>query len=106
MEFVIVLAAVLAQDTQELIRRLGHDEYQVREKAEAELRKIGKPALTELQCAEKDPDPEIRTRAASLVRYLTQIRWFTDETAALREAAARKKKLLVFSTGGELDGYA
>ena len=67
---------------------------------------LGSKALPALKkAAESHDDPEIRVRAASIVKHLTQIHWVTDFHAALRQAKKSGKRLLVFSTGGPLDGY-
>src|SRR5262245_29525086 len=55
-----------------LIRQLGHDEYAKREEASEALDAIGKPALDALRkAANTDDDPEIRFRAARIVRAVT-----------------------------------
>jgi len=65
-----ILAAGLAlQDdgVREAMKNLGSDNYETREKAAAELRKIGAPALEALRRAAKDDaDPEVRLRARQL----------------------------------------
>lgn len=54
----------------ELITKLGHEDFRVRESAQEDLRKIGKSALPDLQQATKSPDPEVATRAEALVREM------------------------------------
>ncbi len=75
MTLALAATLVLMQDgaqIEELIKRLGSEEYSVREKASEELRKIGKPALEALRKAAESPDPEVRTRAKSLLQELAE----------------------------------
>lgn len=65
----LALTLFLAQDEAklaELIRLLGSEEIQTREKAEKELLAVGAPAYPALERAMKDKDPEIRSRAKSI----------------------------------------
>jgi len=69
-----LLAALLiafAQDQdriQDLIRKLGSDDFSVRELATEELKKIGKPAQDALKkAAAESEDPEVRQRAKSIL---------------------------------------
>jgi uncharacterized protein (TIGR03067 family) len=65
-----------------LVRKLGHDEFQMRQAASKELVNIGEPALPLLRKAgASDPDPEIRWRAAEAVRTVME---------RIRAAATRK----------------
>lgn len=64
-----VLMALLAQpgagpDT--LVRRLGSDDFATRETAEAELSRMGLPALAAIEAGLGDPDPEVRRRCLVL----------------------------------------
>jgi len=54
----------------QLITKLGDDDFNVRQEAQEELRKMGQPALPALREAAKSADPEVSSRAESL---LTQI---------------------------------
>lgn len=71
MTFVLALLLTLTQDAdriQDLIRKLGSEEYSAREQATEELRKIGKPAREALKkAAEESGDPEVRQRAQALL---------------------------------------
>ena len=51
----------------ELIRQLGSDDWQVREKATEELIEIGPLAIGEMQRARNNPDAEIRERAQKII---------------------------------------
>ena len=53
-----------------LIARLGHEDYQARQQAQDQLRRIGEPALPALREAIKSTDPEISSRAEALVREI------------------------------------
>ncbi|MBN1422202.1 MAG: hypothetical protein JXP34_25735 [Planctomycetes bacterium] len=59
--------AGLAEKIAATVERLGSDDYDEREAATAELRKIGLPALDALKVAAKSEDEEVRTRAEALV---------------------------------------
>ncbi len=50
-----------------LIKRLGDDDFRVREEATEELFKCGKPALPELTKAVENENPEIQLRAQTLI---------------------------------------
>jgi len=54
----------------ELIKLLGHTEYDKREEAEKGLLEIGRPALKQVEAATKDKDAERATRAKELVAKL------------------------------------
>lgn len=62
----------------QLIAELGHEDYFVRERAQAELARLGLEALDALTEAEESDDIEIASRARYLIRRL-QIEWATDE---------------------------
>src|SRR5262245_4676323 len=54
-----------------LIEQLGDDNFDKRQEASQRLEKIGKPALTALkQAAQEHADPEVKSRAADLVRHI------------------------------------
>lgn len=53
-----------------LIRDLGADEFKTRQKADEELRSIGRAALPHLRKAVEDPDPERSARARDIIRDL------------------------------------
>ncbi len=71
MTFIVALLLTLAQDAeriQELIKKLGSEEFAIREEATEELKKIGKPAQEALRKAPAESeDPEVRQRAKSLL---------------------------------------
>lgn len=71
MTLILALLPFLLQDAdrvQDLIRKLGSEEYTVREQAQEELKKIGKSARPALQkAAEESDDPEVRQRAQALL---------------------------------------
>lgn len=62
----------------QLIAEMGHDDYFVRERAQAELARLGLEALDALIEAEESDDIEIASRARFLVRRL-QIEWATEQ---------------------------
>jgi len=71
MTLLLALLLTLTQDAdriQELIHKLGSEDYSVREQATEDLRKIGKPAREALQkAADESDDPEVRQRAQTLL---------------------------------------
>jgi len=71
MTFLLALIPLLFQDAdrvQDLIRKLGSEDYATREQATEELKKIGKPARAALQqAAAESGDPEVRQRAQDLL---------------------------------------
>ena len=66
-----LLFAFAAQDAdriQDLIRKLGSDDFTTREQATEELKKAGKPAREALQkAADESDDPEVRQRARTIL---------------------------------------
>jgi tetratricopeptide (TPR) repeat protein len=62
----------------QLIAQLGDPDFAVRERAEAELARIGLDAFDPLNEATKSDDIEIALRAQYLVRSLS-VRWFSDD---------------------------
>lgn len=70
---VAALGGAFAQDDgriDDLIRRLGSDDFAARERAQAELVRIGAPALQKLKTAMQDPDPEISLRSRQIVEQI------------------------------------
>jgi hypothetical protein len=71
MTLLLALLLTLTQDAdriQELIKKLGSEDYAVREQATEELKKLGKPAHEALQkAAAESSDPEVRQRAQALL---------------------------------------
>jgi hypothetical protein len=54
----------------ELVRQLGSEDFGAREKADQELRRIGRPAIPELEKAVAAEDLEVRDRAAQILRAI------------------------------------
>jgi hypothetical protein len=65
------------QSPEALVARLGSAKYTERERAARELEAIGPDALPALRAALDAPDPEVRRRAALLVRRLEDRQWKT-----------------------------
>src|SRR5437868_2102685 len=62
-------------DVAELIRRLGAQEFKVRENASAELRKYGETASKLLrEAARENPDLEVRRRAKGVLNLIERDR--------------------------------
>ncbi|RME74990.1 MAG: PDZ domain-containing protein, partial [Planctomycetota bacterium] len=62
--------ANLKEKIEKLIRLLGHENFQVREKATEELKKIGKPAVPYLEKALKSKEPEVQWRARNILQHI------------------------------------
>ena len=75
--------ALLAR-VHELIKRLGDDDFSVREKASADLVTLGPLALPALREAKSNSDPEVVRRAVECLRRIE-----SDAGPALVQAAAR-----------------
>src|SRR5687768_12327833 len=71
-------------DIPALVRQLGDADFRTREAAHNRLREIGKPAMPALRDALSGDDPEVCSRADSLLRQIERPRippgWFTDPT--------------------------
>jgi len=65
--FVTAPESGLQEKVAAAVKRLGSDDYDEREAATQELRKIGLPAFEALKAAAKSEDEEVRTRAEALV---------------------------------------
>lgn len=90
-----------------LVRQLGADRYEDRERASRALERLGAPALEQLRLARNHPDPEVRNRAASLVgriegaladRELCRVRaliaQLSSDSFPARQEASRQLSLL------------
>lgn len=75
-----------------LIEQLGHEDYFVREKAQAELAKLSFEAFDALSAATTDKNLEIAARAKYLLQ-LMRVEWTTE-----RDAAEVKKLLAGYET--------
>ncbi len=98
----------LAQDEARvatLLEQLGGDDVEAREAAEAELVKVGRPALPVIRKAILKADSEVKGRLERVVKAVTEPRWMTDLAKAKEIAAREKKPILVFSTIGDVGGY-
>jgi HEAT repeat protein len=74
----------------DLVKKLGDDEFDVREKASADLVKAGRLAAPLLRPAVHDRDAEVARRAADCLREIEQGNDAALTTAAARVLAARK----------------
>jgi hypothetical protein len=72
----LLLSLMLVQDPDvpALIRQLGSSDFDAREKADQELRRIGEKALPALEKAAGDEDPEIAARAKRLIDDIKKTR--------------------------------
>jgi len=68
--FAVAQEEDLDKKTARLIRDLGSEDFETREKATAELKKIGKPAVPELRKAAASEDPEVQLRAKKILDEL------------------------------------
>ena len=85
----VPLSPQMQQRLQRLTDELGHEEYAVRERATAELSKIGGPAVPALAIAAKSRDLEVCSRAVSVLQeiYRTSARTGQFETTDAAEFA-------------------
>ena len=72
-----------------LIERLGAEEFQAREEAQAELKKMGKATIPLLEKGALGDDAERRARCTALVKALTE----PPATATFHRPAAARQKL-------------
>jgi len=61
----------MARVVESLVADLGHELYQVRERATATLRRIGYAARQPLETAARSDDPEVRVRARDILRDIS-----------------------------------
>lgn len=54
----------------DLVRRLGSDDLERRQKADEELRRIGRAAIPHLEAAARSEDPEVASRARAILKAL------------------------------------
>jgi hypothetical protein len=73
-----------------LIRRLGHDEFAVREQASTDIVALGSAVTAELHAALEDPDPEIAHRASRCLQLLEKGPRATLADSVLWLVAVRK----------------
>jgi hypothetical protein len=74
-----------------LVKQLGDDDFEVREKATAELIRLGAVALPELRKAAKDADAEVATRATRCLEKIAAVKGPEGLlSAALRLTALRR----------------
>ena len=94
----LAASVAFAQDEgriDELIKKLGSEEFTAREQAQAELVKLGAPALEKLKAAMQSPDPEISLRSRQIVEQIRHNRVVesvlssgTQVTIGLKDAGA------------------
>jgi hypothetical protein len=84
----------LQEPLEKLIAQLGEERIETREKASAELRRIGRPARPYLEAALQNENAEIRARSKVLLVMISpqdreQVRW-----AAIAEAQGKRVELM------------
>lgn len=67
----------------ELVKKLGDDNFKVREQAQADLMKIGEPARDELLKAAASDDPELKAGAASVLAEIAKTRLVANSQGVL-----------------------
>ncbi len=72
--FLAAAPALRAQDVEidDLVRRLGDDDFRTRTEASERLSGIGEPARAAIERAGRSPDPEVRRRAALLLAVFSR----------------------------------
>lgn len=97
----------LAERVRTLVKQLDDPQFQARQQADQELRRLGIDVVPHLRKELEGKHPlEVTRRLESIVNELSRVPWKTDIAAAQAEAARTGKPLLVFSTIGEVDGFA
>jgi HEAT repeat protein len=96
---------------QGLIDKLGDDGFDVRQQAEADLKKMGVRALPLLRPAARSPDVEVRQRVEACVKAIegdeaTPLSPVTVRLIALRQPAGAAEALLAFLPFAEDDTLA
>src|SRR5947209_7307046 len=94
-----------------LIRELGSDAFIVREKAYADILRVGGPALFALRQAQDVPDTEVRCRVGALRRCLEDrpdpvVQAATARLVAARKPAGAAEVLLAYLPFAADDGVA
>ena len=79
-----------AERIKELVRRLGDDDFKMREEASRQLMMLGPRARPFLQAALKDSDPEIVRRAGDCLERISRGMSVTALSAAVRVLARRR----------------
>lgn len=97
----------MADHVKTLVRQLDDPQFLRRQQADQELRRLGIAVVPLLQkeLAAKHP-LEVTRRLEAIVTELSRIPWRTDISVAQEEAARTGKPILVFSTIGDVDGFA
>jgi HEAT repeat protein len=73
-----------------LVKRLGDDEFHVRDQASDQLELLGAPAVPLLRQALRDPDIEIAHRAEKCLRHIEKVAGPAVSCAVIRTLARRK----------------
>ena len=93
----------LAGKVDALVPLLGHDDVAVRQKAGADLRALGRPALALLRDRFKsETDSEIKARLEELIHGYEAIDWRVGYADAEKIAGDKKLPILIFSIAGPL----
>jgi hypothetical protein len=88
-----------AEQIAKLVKQLGSDEFESREKATRELEAIGAPALEALRDAAKTGDAEVKTRATSILEKV-------EKKASAEKVLAPTKVKLAFKDTPVADAVA
>jgi outer membrane protein assembly factor BamB len=75
---------------EDIIRRFAADDFDERDRASAEVEKVGSSAVGPLKKAEKDPDPEVAYRARLALRRMEKVSHTASAAAAVRAVARLK----------------
>jgi hypothetical protein len=89
-------AAAATEAQRELVQQLGSTSYNVRDEAARKLTSLGSAAIDVLTEAQTDPDPEIRTRARSILDRILHDEPAVDSPArpAAPEPTAAQRRLV------------
>lgn len=96
-----------AERVKALVRQLDDQRFATRQQADQELRGLGIAVVPLLQKELEARHPlEVTRRLESIVAELSRIPWKTEISVAQEEAGRTGKPILVFSTIGDVDGFA
>jgi hypothetical protein len=99
--------AGLVERVKVLVRQLDDQRFASRLQADQELRGLGIAVVPLLQKELDAKHPlEVSRRLESIVTELSRIPWKTETSVAQEEAGRTGKPILVFSTIGDVDGFA
>lgn len=94
---IALIAFLCLQDLGDWVERLGDDRPAERDRAQAQILALGKPAVDSLRRhLDRATDEEIKARLRQIIEQLTTVRWTLSVESAMALAKKWKKPILVF----------